>query len=500
MRWIDQAIAGIAPRYAIRRVNARLAVKAYYEAAKSTRLRKKRTDKRSPDATVQPAAEALRVQARHLEQNYDVARGALDILVANTVGTGIRPEPQIRTVGGDLATDLNMALLALWRDWIKTPEVTRDFDYYGAQRIVARSMFRDGEAFSQVLTGNIRSLDHGTRVPLSLELMEADMVPLAYDDQSKTIVQGVQKNTWGQPRNYFVYKDHPGGNQVSLRQDLKRIPAERMIHVKLVDRIRQTRGISVFASVIGRFDDIKEIDETERVAARVAAAMTGYIKKGMPDMYIQPGTGNDPNATQDEYRELEFHPGMIFDDLQQGEDIGTIQANRPNNALIPFRDSQLRSGAAGIGVGASSLSKNYNGTYSAQRQELVEQYGHYAILSGYFAQRFAHPVWESFVSMALASGQLEVSADIDPDTLYDADHSRPVMPWVDPVKEMNAIEKELKLGIASRSGVIRRRGGNPDEIRKQVEEERRTGWAQDDNAPGDPQPPNDPPPNPDEED
>ncbi len=56
--------------------------------------------------------------------------------------------------------------------------------------------------------------------------------------------------------------------------------------------------------------------------------------------------------------------------------------------------------AAGMGTSYSSLSKNYNGTYSAQRQELVEQYGAYGVLSMEFIHQLARPITERFVAMA----------------------------------------------------------------------------------------------------
>ena len=55
---------------------------------------------------------------------------------------------------------------------------------------------------------------------------------------------------------------------------------------------------------MARFDDIKDIDESERVAARVAAAMAAYIKKGVPDDYSP--------KTDEEGRALLKQLGMPF--------------------------------------------------------------------------------------------------------------------------------------------------------------------------------------------
>jgi lambda family phage portal protein len=328
---------------------------------------------------------------------------------------------------------------------------------------MARSWLRDGDVFGQQLMGPVAMLDHGTVLPYSLEALEADFVPLDLNDQKRSIVQGVEVNAWGRPRAYWVYKGHPG-DALSYNVNIKRTPSDRMFHLKLVKRLHQTRGISIFASAISRMDDIKEIDESERVAARVAAAMAGYIKKGTPDLF-QPNLDADGNVEQ---RAMEFVPGMIFDDLMPGEEIGTINPNRPNTALIAFRDSQLRSAASGLMTGYSSLSKNYSGTYSAQRQELVEQFVNYRTLTGTFAMRFCQRVWDGFVDSVRLSGALRIDRNIDQATLFNVSHTAPPMPWVDPVKEMQANEIAENRGWKSRPSIIRERGANPDKVNREI--------------------------------
>ncbi len=464
MKIVDNFIAGFAPQFAIKRIQARLAIKSFYEAAKTSRLHKTRRDIRDADGVNENALVSLRTQARHLAENLDIAKGILDVMVDNVVGQGLRPEPMVKTLDGELAKEVNDAILALWKDWITSPEVTFELDYYSAQRLQALTWFRDGECLTQLLSGNVIGLDHGTRVPFSIELLEPDFLPVDLNDSSKGIIQGVGKNTFGRPRNYYVYKVHPGKTTgIIAIQDTKRIPAERMIHIKSLERIGQTRGITKFASVVNRLDDIKEIEESERVAARVAAAMTGFIKKGSPELYI-------PNV-DDTPREMDFQPGMIFDDLMIGEEIQSIISNRPNNALVDFRASQLRAVASGVGASYSSIAKDYNGSYSAQRQELLEAHIHYGTLWHYFCEVNARPTHMGFVSAANTANLLPLSPLIDMSTLFDVDFSQPVMPWVDPQKEINALAKAIEIKIKSRSAAIRERGGNPDEVFKQIESE-----------------------------
>ena len=115
-------------------------------------------------------------------------------------------------------------------------------------------------------------------------------------------------------------------------------------------------------------------------------------------------------------------------------------------------------------TGYSSISKSYDGTYSAQRQELVEQWIHYAALSDDFINMFIEPIWKRFVSMAIASGVVKIPIGVDMDTLFDADYLTPSMPWIDPKKEAEGHEKLLSLRITSPQKIIRQRGDNPTDV------------------------------------
>lgn len=464
MKFLDQAIASLFPNYGIRRLQARQSINAYYEAGQASNTLKQRVSNNDPDVDPGAAATNLRANARHLEQNYDLARGVISTIVANVVGLGINPIPGLKKKDGTLHKDANKALLQLYKDWELQPEVTGDFDNASAQRMACKSWIRDGEVLAQMLSGNISSLDHKTIVPFSYELIEADYLPMHMNEPRKGITQGIQKNAWGRPNAYHIFKTQPTVTGLFDDQSTKRVKAENMIHLKLTDRIRQTRGVTIFASVMQRFEDIKSIEESERVAARVSAAMAGVIRKGSPEMYVAPSSGDD-------YREMEFMPGMIFDDLNIGEDVSTISSNRPNNEVIPFIDTNLRFAAAGTGTGFSSIAKNYNGTYSAQRQELVEQYVNYGILWSYFSKRFVLPIYTNFLKMALATGILDDFDDLDLESLYHVEFTRPPLVWIDPAKEMAGIEKELLTGINSKTAIIRRRDGDPEEVLQQRIEE-----------------------------
>ena len=126
-----------------------------------------------------------------------------------------------------------------------------------------------------------------------------------------------------------------------------------------------------------------------------------------------------------------------------------------------------------MGASYSSISRDYNGTYSALRQELVEQWVHYAVLTDDFVGQFSQPVYERMVEVAHLSGVLRKPDDLMPGTETDCLFIGQSMPWIDPLKEANAWEKLCKAGFSSEVEVIRKRGGNPREMLEQIDEWRR---------------------------
>jgi lambda family phage portal protein len=181
---------------------------------------------------------------------------------------------------------------------------------------------------------------------------------------------------------------------------------------------------------------------------------------GSPDMYGDASVSGASTTQPGAAPELGMAPGMIITGLSPGEEIGMIDSNRPNPNLITFRGGPLRAVAAGVGASYSSLARDYDGTYSAQRQELVEQWVHYAVLTDEFVGQYVQPVWQDFVLTAHLSGVVPRPRDVDPDSADDALFVGQSMPWIDPLKEASAWLALVQAGFASEVEVMRKRGAN----------------------------------------
>lgn len=52
-----------------------------------------------------------------------------------------------------------------------------------------------------------------------------------------------------------------------------------MLHLKFTRRLHQTRGTSLLSGVLMRLSALKEYEDSELTAARIAAALGMYIKR-----------------------------------------------------------------------------------------------------------------------------------------------------------------------------------------------------------------------------
>ena len=427
-----------------------------FDAAKSTSWRKQPIQIQSGQAAVEAGGAKLRAWARYLDENHDLAIGVLDVLVANICPLTV--QPMVRRKNGNPADTINKQIIELWDDWIKAPEVTGELSFAEVQRLACRAWLRDGEVLLQHVIGDRPDLDHNTTVPYSIEMIESDYLP--YDMiGGDNLVAGIEVNAWGRPVAYNLLKSHPGdtsGRYITL-SDTKRIPADLIEHIKFVRRFHQSRGQSILHGVITRLDDVKDYEESERIAARVAAAFTGYIKRSADYQSAMDANGD---------RTFEMNPGMIFDNLLPGEEVGTIGSDRPNTGLQDFRNSMLRAIASGTGTSYSSISKDYSGTYSSQRQEMQESQPGYKRMREYFISAFLRPVYERFIFSAQAAGQLPRSPMLD---MTAVEFGGVSLPWIDPAKEADAFIKLMDANLRSRHQIIKEMGYDPRIVDEQIE-------------------------------
>ena len=467
MNIVDRVLAPLFPGAVVKRLAERQAIQAF-EAAKVTRTHKAARQSQSADASLQRDGVSLREQSRKLDEDHDLVTGIFDRLEERVVGgSGIAVEPLPLDYAGNIHTEFAAQIKTAYAEWSLRPETSGELTRPQMERLVCRSWLRDGEALGQMLLGKVPNFEHLHAVPFSIELLEADYLPWNYNDPAQGITQGIARDAWRRVKGFHLLKQHPGTVLgYSLSFDTKFVPADRMLHIAYRKRLGQNRGQPLLHAVLMRLADIKDYEESERVAARISAALAMFIKKGSPEEYVQTPSSTDKGGQAIGGRSIPIAPGMVFDGLLPGEDVGMIESNRPSQFVESFRNGQLRAVAAGTRIGYSTATRSYNGTYSAQRQELVESQLGYELLQRDFIDSWSRKVYRAFIDMGLLSGVLKPPGDVNMDSVYSAVYQGPVMPWINPVQEANAWESLVRAGFADEAEVARARGRNPQELKR----------------------------------
>lgn len=460
----------------------------FYEAVEPSNYRPRRGSQASGDALMEQSKDRLRNQSRYLEENHDLMVAVFDDLVNNVIGTGAQIQPMVKLNNGQLAEGTNRELAEAYDEWGEYPEASGEHGWESTQRLAARYYFRDGEIFYHMIgKGSYRYL---TPVPFVLEMIEPDYIPWGVVP-NRNITHGIERNGYGQAVAFHVLKHHPGDNiysPIGELGDTRRVSAQRMRQIKFVRRFGQARGVPVAHSIMTRLRDTKDYEESERIAAKISSNIAAAITK---DDSIE-GVKIDTDR-----RELEFEAGAIFE-LNPGESIDTIGQTRPNEKLIEFRNAMLRAVAGGSGTRFSSIARDYSGTYSSQRQELIEGAVGYRSIFGYLRSKFYKPIWRRFVEQAVFSNTVQLQPGTDMSTITRAEFRPPALPWIDPQKEAAAWKILHESNLESFAEIARMRGRDPQRIREELAQEREEGLV---NTVAPAKPAADPPdPDPDEDD
>ena len=457
-------ISNLFPQWAFKREQARQALnhlRLLEHDKTNARHPRRKMGPHSADAVNQHARYKPRESARWLEENHPIAVSILDTLTTNIVGEGTTVEPRVMTTGGELAKETNIALKKAWRDFMKHPDVTGELCGCEFEELIVRSWARDGEVFAQHVRDGALFQWADPTLRYAVELIEADLVPFDDTRVNREFIHGVRKNAWGRPTAYAIYKDHPGNTMAGVsfgNIETKTVPAELILHFKNAQRIRQTRGRTILAPIIDLLLDLSHYEDAERVAARINATQTITIERSSPD----PTVANETTGV----KEFRIGPANVWH-LNSGESAKMFAPDRPNTNLEAFIHDQIRRAAAATNVSASTVSRNYNGTYSSQRQELVESFRFYRTMRKKYYEKVLSALYREVVLAALERRQIPI-AGTDTDSLFDADYRGPSLVWIDPQKEAKAAEILFDNGFESRQNIIRDKGGDPITVTREL--------------------------------
>lgn len=445
--------------------------RSYQGAAYNRLLADWITSTNSLDADLRKDLKRLRERSRDLVKNNDYARNAQRVITNNTVGQGITMQAAVKMRrGGRMDDTTNGAIEAAWAKW-KRKQICHTggvLSFIDIERQVMNAMPEAGEIFIRM----VKQSFGGSRVPLALEVIEADRLDVDLNEIAKgsgnEIRMGVERDQWGRPVAYHFKRQHPGDMPFgagAVDNTTVRVPAGDVLHLFKPDRPGQTRGAPWLASAIMRMHHLAGFTEAEVIAARAEACRMGFITSPEGDA-MQDGEDAGQAIAQ-------FEPGRI-ERLEPGESYTEAKPTRPGGQFEPFVRAMLRSMAAGIGVSYASLSRDYSDSnYSSSRLALLDDRDHWRVLQSWLIENLHRPVFEEWLELAVLSGELNLPGyEVNPEPYRAVRWIPRGWSWVDPVKEIAAYKDAVRCGFTTMADVIGQQGGDIEDVMQQRQREK----------------------------
>lgn len=446
MSWVAARASGYAQQPAATKLEKRS-----YAGAQMSRLTSDwNAINTSADSEIVSSLRALRARSRQLIRDNEYASNAVRIVQNNVIGQGIGLQSQVVSASGKLQDRINDAIEAAWATWTdrKICHTAGLLGFADIERMIIGQLVEAGE----VLVRKIKQPFGGSRIPFALEVIEADRLMDNYSSaiapNGNAIRMGVEVDKWGRPTAYWLYPNHPGDFQFQTFQasNFVRVPADEIIHLYIMDRMPQTRGVPWFHATLKRLNNMAGYEEAEIVAARASANIVGFVKSP------EAAAGDDVQSAQ---RIIDSEPGT-FKQLLPGEDFVGFNPSRPNSQLEPFMRFMLRSVAAGIGVSYESLSRDYSqSNYSSSRLALLDDRDLWRVLQGFVIRNFRTEIHREWMEAAVLCGELTFPDFYSNRKKYEAARFKPRgWSWIDPAKEEAAYKAAVRDGFMTQSDVI----------------------------------------------
>ena len=509
----------------------RIQAKGYSEAGASTTRRALKgftADSGSPARDIDDNNLTLRQRSRMLYMGAPIATSAVRTVRTNVVGTGLVPRPRVdreqlgmTDAQAEAWQDAVKREFALWAGSRRACDATGLNTFAELQQLVVQSWLMSGDVFA--LGGRDK---RSRRAPytLRLQLVEADRVstPAAMgraqpglwttgvnDATGNLIYDGVEVGAAGNVVAYHVCNQHPyewDGAEKTWTRVLAygtRTGQPQVLHVMESERPDQYRGVPYLAQAIEPLLQMRRYTNAELDAAVIQACFAAFIKAEDPtdNPWGEVGDGQpgaDPGASADE-DEYELGPGtMNF--MKPGEDVVFADPSRPASGFDAFMTSLATQVGAALEIPADLLLKKFNASYSASRAALMEAWKGFRMRRTWLVEDFCRPVWELFVSEAVATGRLTAPGFFtDPlarAAYLGCEWIGPSQGQLDPTKEIQAEIAAIEQGITTREAASVRINGSEwdDNVRRLAREEQALREAKAAPAPQPPEPTTDEPP------
>lgn len=441
----------------------------HHGASVTRRMAAWRPTSSGPNAVVNASSDELVRRSRDARRNNPMARRSMSLLSTHTVGGGIKPRPLCKNA------KVRAALTELWADWTAVADADGVLDFYGLQALAVSEMVEAGESFCRLRT---RKLSDGLPVPLQLQLIPSEQLPLSYavPDRLNPIVQSIERNPIGKRTAYWVLPQHPGEFLTgfpAFSPTPVRVSAEDVAHMYNVSRIGQLRGLPWLSAAITTLYQVNQYLDAELLRKQMVALIVGFIRKPAAEMVlpqnVQETLGPISEAADGGPPDVAMEPGTMTY-LEAGEDVVFNSPGDVGGNFDTFLTATYRTVAAGADLIYEELTGDWSNTNDRTFRAMFGTFKR-TVRQWQFnlvAAQFCTPVWTRFVDYALASGALVVPKSVNEQDLRRCEWRPERWEYLNPVQDVAATGEAIALGLTSRQAEVAERGDDIEVVDAQL--------------------------------
>lgn len=424
----------------------------------------------------------LRQRARDLYEGGGLARSGPDTLTTSVVGWGIQPKPKIDGdflgMSEEAAEEAERNILREFKLWAENPmcDAERQQNFFGLQQLAFLSMLTSGDVFA------LFGMKPNARTPYqtTIRLLEADRIcnpdssgnsEGVASESGGRIIDGVEIDREGTVVKYHIASRSPIAGNDSSELTWQAIDAfgkdtgyPNMLHIMTFERPEQRRGIPFVSAEIELIKQFDRYMNAELAGKVVSAMLTLFITSAEDDgkAGMEDAVNEDEKVTNDELK-MELGPGAIYD-LPPGKNITTVDPKRADTQFESFVNTCIMTIASSMGIPKEVLVKKYDSNYTAARASLLDFWRTVRVYRTRFNNQFNQPIYEQWLSEAVATGRIEAPGFFDDPAIRQAwcgcSWTGASMGHVDPLKEVNAASARIANNITTQEQEAMEYNGN----------------------------------------
>ncbi len=421
-----------------------------YDAVESRgRRRPPRSNLQSADKTL-PASSRRKLVAttRELQQNFAIAAWAIrkHLDYVSTFSFQCRSRNPV--------VDERIESLMTWYARPLNCDVAGRHSLQRMVRLLEERRTIDGDvALLKISDGRLQAIE-GDRIQTPTAGLPANM-------KTDRFVQGIEVDDAGRALNYAICDRAPTGGFRFNRV----VRARHILHHGYFNRFDQVRGISPLAAALNGFADIYEATEYALAKAKVAQ-LFGLKFKRAGDQSV--GTEEEGSVSEPKPYTFNFAGGPQLLDLDEGDDAEFLESKTPSTEFAAYMQQMIAACLKALDIPYSFYNESFT-NYSGARQALL-QYEQSAANKRGDVQQLLNAITSWRVGLWIEDGVLELPAGM---TISDI-HWEWIpagIPWIDPLKEVNADAAAIQAVLKSRQQICKSRGSDFFEVADQLAEE-----------------------------